>query len=158
VATRSLQATRVAGISLRTGHCGGSDCYTNRHRKYSELSARSGVGLPTLCAGAAVFFEARLSDDLMRDLLRAVRRLEPAPKAVLLFGSVARGARDFRDVDLLCVVSKERDKEPLHEAVAGDFAVIRRRYKTPISAIIATEPELRLRTGAGVLRQQPERV
>src|SRR5262245_34233192 len=57
--------------------------------------------------------ENQLQDKLIRLLLQEIGRLQPKPQAVILFGSVARGARDFRDVDLLCVVSKENDKEPL---------------------------------------------
>lgn len=69
-------------------------------------------------------------------------RVRPVPKAVFLFGSVARGARDFRDVDMLFVISKERDKEHLRDAVAGGFGGVQRRYKVPVSVIVATEAEL----------------
>jgi predicted nucleotidyltransferase len=130
-ARQALQRLVAAGIVTRTNIGNTASYQLDR-----ELAFHRSVLAPLFRA------EARLSDDLVRELIRAVRRLKPAPKAVFLFGSLARGARDFRDIDLLCVVSKERDKEPLHDAVAGDFGSVRRRYKVPVSAIVAAEAEL----------------
>ena len=87
--------------------------------------------------------EARLRDKLIDALARGSGKLEPKPRAVILFGSLARGARDFRDVDLLCIVAKERDKSLLHDAIATGFDQIRREYKVPVSALVAAEAELK---------------
>lgn len=130
-ARQALQRLVAAGIVTRTDIGNTASYQLDR-----ELAFQRSVLGPLFRA------EAQLSDDLIRNLIRAVRRLKPAPGAVFLFGSLARGARDFRDVDLLCVVSKERDKEPLQDAIAGDFGVVRRRYKVPVSAIVAAEAEL----------------
>ncbi|HVW69376.1 MAG TPA: MarR family transcriptional regulator, partial [Steroidobacteraceae bacterium] len=130
-ARQALRRLVAAGVVTRTDIGNTASYQLDR-----ELAFQRSVLAPLFRA------EGRLSDDLVRDLIRAVRRLRPAPRAVFLFGSLARGARDFRDVDLLCVVSNEHDKEPLHDAVAGGFGVIRRRYKVPVSAIIAAEAEL----------------
>jgi DNA-binding transcriptional ArsR family regulator/predicted nucleotidyltransferase len=87
--------------------------------------------------------EARLRDRLMGALARGSGKLKPTPRAVILFGSLARGTRDFRDVDLLCIVAKERDKSLLHDAIADRFDQIRREYKVPVSALVVREAELR---------------
>ena len=87
--------------------------------------------------------EARLRDRLIDALARGSGKLEPKPRAVVLFGSLARGSRDFRDVDLLCVVTKERDKSLLHDAIAAGFDQIRREYKVPVSALVAAEADLK---------------
>jgi predicted nucleotidyltransferase len=128
---QSLQRLVAVGIVTRTDIGNTASYQLDR-----ELVFQRSVLAPLFRA------EARLTDDLLRDLIRTVRRFKPVPKAVFLFGSVARGARDFRDVDLLCVVSKGRDKELLQDVVSGAFEVVRRRYKVPISAIIAVEAEL----------------
>ncbi len=87
--------------------------------------------------------EARLRDRLIDALVRGSGKLAPKPRAVVLFGSLARGARNFRDVDLLCIVAKEHDKSLLHDAIANGFDQIRREYKVPVSALVATEAELK---------------
>jgi predicted nucleotidyltransferase len=87
--------------------------------------------------------EAVLRDKLINALARDTDKLRPKPKAVVLFGSLARGARDFRDVDLLCVAADKRHKALLHDAVASAYGRIRREYKVPVSAVVATETELR---------------
>lgn len=87
--------------------------------------------------------EARLREKLIDALARGSAKLEPKPRAVILFGSLARGTRDFRDVDLLCIVAKKHDKSLLHDAIADGFDQIRREYKVPVSALVATEAELK---------------
>jgi predicted nucleotidyltransferase len=130
-ARQALQRLVATGVVTRTDIGNTASYQLDR-----ELAFQRSVLAPLFRA------EARLPDHLVRDLIRTVRRLNPAPKAVFVFGSLARGARDFRDVDLLCVVSKGRDEEPLRDAVAGGFGVIQRRYKVPVNAIIAAEAEL----------------
>ena len=95
--------------------------------------------------------ETQLQDKLIGLLTQSIRRLKPKPRAVILFGSLARGARDFRDVDLLCIVSREQDREPLHETVASGFEMVRQRYNVPVSAVVATEAGLRTERLASVL-------
>lgn len=68
--------------------------------------------------------------------------MAPQPSAMVLFGSLARGVRDFRDVDLLCVVAKDRNKSLLHDAIAGAYNQVQREFKVPVSAVVATEAEL----------------
>ncbi len=87
--------------------------------------------------------EARLRDKLIDALARGSGKLEPKPRTVILFGSLARGTRDFRDVDLLCIVAKGHDKSLLHDAIADGFDQIRREYKVPVSALVATQTELK---------------
>lgn len=127
-ALRRLVAT---GIVTRTD-VGNSAAY----RLDRELAFQRSILAPMFRA------EARLRSDVVRTIVQAIHRVKPAPKAAFLFGSVARGARDFRDVDILFVISKERDKEPLRDAVAGGFAGVQRRYKVPVSVIVAAEAEL----------------
>jgi DNA-binding transcriptional ArsR family regulator len=86
--------------------------------------------------------ESGLRARLISALARDSTRLRPKVQAGVLFGSLARGMRDFRDVDLLFVVANERHKALVHDAIAGAFEKIRRDYKVPVSAIVATETEL----------------
>jgi predicted nucleotidyltransferase len=86
--------------------------------------------------------ETQLRDRLLSALARGSKKLEPKPSAVVLFGSFARGVRDFRDIDLLCVVAKDRDKSLLHDAIAGAYNPVQREFKVPVSAVVATDAEL----------------
>jgi predicted nucleotidyltransferase len=128
---QALRRLVVTGIVTRTD-IGNSAAY----RLDRNLAFHRSILAPMFRA------EARLGNDIVRDIVQAVRRVKPVPKAAFLFGSVARGARDFRDVDVLFVISKDGDKEPLREAIAGGLGVLRRRYKVPVSAIVAAEREL----------------
>jgi predicted nucleotidyltransferase len=86
--------------------------------------------------------ETQLRDRLIGTLVRGSEKLEPQPSAVVLFGSLARGVRDFRDIDLLCVVAKDRDKSLLHDAIAVAYNQVQREFKVPVSAVVATDAEL----------------
>jgi predicted nucleotidyltransferase len=86
--------------------------------------------------------ETHLRDKLMSILARGSEKLRPKPRAVVLFGSLARGERNFRDVDLLCVVAKESDKSPLHDSIGGAYSHVQREYKVPVSAVVASDAEL----------------
>lgn len=87
--------------------------------------------------------ETSLHARLMDSVVRGADKLHPKPQAVIVFGSTARGTRDFRDVDLLCVAAEARHKALLHDAVAGAFDHVRRQFKVPVSAIVATDQEIR---------------
>lgn len=87
--------------------------------------------------------ESQLRDTLIGHLVHNASSLFPLPRAVILFGSLARGARDFHDIDLLCIVSQSKDKALLHDAIATDFEEIRRQYRVPVSPVVVTERELR---------------
>jgi|SRR5579871_3329097 len=89
--------------------------------------------------------EANLRDRLLNGLIRDIGKMKPKPKAVILFGSLARGLRDFRDVDLLCVAEIQNHKSLLHDAVANSFNQIQRNFNVPVSAVVATESELKSR-------------
>ena len=86
--------------------------------------------------------ETNLRGRLLNSLVRGSRKLEPKPEAIVLFGSLARGRRDFRDVDLLCIAAKQSDKVLLHDAIAGAFNQVQRDFKVPVSAVVATDAEL----------------
>ncbi len=86
--------------------------------------------------------EAQLRDRLLSSIARDSRRLKPKPHAVVVFGSAARGARDFRDVDLLCIAAREHDRALIHDAIAGAFGQIQREFKVPVSAVVVTSKEI----------------
>ena len=86
--------------------------------------------------------EPQLHERLLGAIARGCGRLRPRPLAVVVFGSVARGARNFRDVDLLCVAARERDKNLIHDAVASAFGQVQREFKVPVSAVVASSTEL----------------
>ncbi len=97
--------------------------------------------------------EAALHERLLNAIARGCAKLKPRPQAVVLFGSAARGARDFRDVDLLCIATKDGDKAPIHDGVADVFGQFQREFKVPISAVVATSRELRATKLEAVARE-----
>jgi len=86
--------------------------------------------------------ETQLRNDLIEALAHACRESGGELASAVLFGSLARGDRDFRDADLLFVVPKKKDKEQLHDRIAEHFEPVRRRFGTPVSAVVVTEAEL----------------
>jgi predicted nucleotidyltransferase len=86
--------------------------------------------------------EARTHRTVIKSVARACEKLRPKPLAVVMFGSAARGNRDFRDIDVLCVVGSDSSKTKLDDAVTDAFEQVRRAYKVPISTLVATEAEL----------------
>lgn len=97
--------------------------------------------------------EAQLRERLLGAIARGCMKLEPKPRAVVVFGSAARGARDFRDVDLLCIAAKGSDKALIHDDVANAFDHFRRGFKVPISVVVATSGELNTTKFESVARE-----
>lgn len=97
--------------------------------------------------------EAALRERLLSAIARGCAKLKPRPQSVVVFGSAARGARDFRDVDLLCIAAREGDKVLVHDSVAGAFDHFQRDFKVPISVVVATSRELRTRKLDAVTRE-----
>ena len=141
---QALERLVATGVITRAD-IGNSAAYELDH----ELAMHRTVLVPLFRA------EAGLHDELLESLAQICVKLKPSPSAVFLFGSLARGERDFRDIDLLCV-AKAREKSALHDAVAEEFEAIRPIFKVPVSAIVVTEEELRSRKLAalkkGILR------
>jgi predicted nucleotidyltransferase len=67
----------------------------------------------------------------MSTLARASEKLEPQLSAVVLFGSLARGMRDFRHIDLLCVVAKVSDKSLLQDSTGARTSTCRANSRFP---------------------------
>jgi len=86
--------------------------------------------------------EAKLHERLLGAIARGCTKLKPRPHAVVVFGSAARGARDFRDVDLLCIAAREGDKALIHDGVGDAFDHLQREFKVPVSMVVATRGEL----------------
>lgn len=97
--------------------------------------------------------EAKLHERLLDAIARGCTKLKPRPHAVVVFGSAARGARDFRDVDLLCIATREDDKAPIHDGVADVFGQFQREFNVPISVVVATSGELRATRLEAVARE-----
>lgn len=102
-----------------------------------QLAFQSSVLVP--------LFDAELQQrrNVIRELVAGCRKLSPPPLAVILFGSLARAERSFRDIDLLCVVARASEKPALRDSVAQVFERLVRRYKIPISPIVVTSRQLR---------------
>jgi DNA-binding transcriptional ArsR family regulator len=139
---QALKRLQAAGIVTRTD-MGNSALYALDH----ELDFARHLLIPLFQA------ETGLHQAVIATLLQACRKLKPQPNAVILFGSVARGAADSRDIDLLCTVSKAQDKSAVHDAVADGFGALRSRYRLPVSAIVATETELSSPRFASLLKE-----
>ena len=97
--------------------------------------------------------ENRLRGKLLAALARSSGKLNPRPCAVVLFGSVAQGVRNFNDIDLLCVVANEQDKALLQDSVGSTYSPIQREFKVPISALVATETELSTSRLASIVKE-----
>jgi hypothetical protein len=87
--------------------------------------------------------ESRLRNKLLSSLAQGSHRLNPPPSAVVLFGSAARGERSFRDVDLLCIVPQGHDKLPIQDGIADAYRRVQQEFNVPVSAVVATDSELR---------------
>jgi predicted nucleotidyltransferase len=140
-ARQALERLVATGVITRAD-IGNSAAYELDH----ELAMHRSVLVPLFRA------EAGLHDELLETVVQICGRLKPPPNAVFLFGSLARGERDFRDIDLLCV-TKAREKSALHDAVAEEFEAVRPFFKVPVSAIVVTEEELRSRKFAPLKKE-----
>ena len=139
---QALERLVATGVVTRAD-IGNSAAYELDH----ELAMHRSVLVPLFLA------EAGLHDDLLEALVQICGRLKPRPHAVFLFGSLARGERNFRDIDLLFVVTKAPERATLHDAVAEELEAIRPSFKVPVSAIVATEGELQLQKFAPLKKE-----
>lgn len=89
--------------------------------------------------------EARLGERLRRALQRAALALRPQPAAVVLYGSVARGAADPGDVDLLVVLARPEDDEPVRAALLDTVRIVEVRFQLAVHPVVLTSSELRAR-------------
>jgi len=85
--------------------------------------------------------ENQLREDLIEALAYESGALGSGLEAAVLFGSLARNDRDFRDADLLFVVP-EKNKVQLHDRIAEHFESVQRRFATPVSAVMVSKAEL----------------
>ena len=89
--------------------------------------------------------EARLAGRLQRALQRVADALRPPPVAVVLYGSAARGAPAPGDVDLLVVLARSSDAEPVRSALLDAARPIERRFQLAVSPVVMTAAELAAR-------------
>lgn len=89
--------------------------------------------------------EARLRERLRRALQRVAVALRPRPAAVVLYGSVARGAAAPGDVDLLVVLARPEDAEPVRAALLDAVRPIEVRYQLAVQPVVMTAAELAAR-------------
>lgn len=87
--------------------------------------------------------EAALRERLRRALQRAALALRPRPAAVVLYGSVARGADAPGDVDLLVVVTRPADEEPVRAALLDATRAVEMRFQLAVHPVVLTRDELR---------------
>lgn len=87
--------------------------------------------------------EARLGERLRRALQRTALALRPRPAAVVLYGSVARGAADPGDVDLLVVLARPEDEEPVRAALLDAVRAVEVRFQLAVHPVVLTAAELR---------------
>lgn len=89
--------------------------------------------------------EARLGERLRRALQRAALALRPRPAAVVLYGSVARGAPHPGDVDLLVIPARAADEEPLRAALLDAVRPVEVRFRLAVHPVVMTAAELAAR-------------
>jgi predicted nucleotidyltransferase len=89
--------------------------------------------------------EAALGERLREALRRAAEQLRPAPAAVVLYGSVARGARAPGDVDLLVIVHRDEDEEPIRSALLDGVRGVETRFQVAVNPVVLTIAELEAR-------------
>jgi len=84
--------------------------------------------------------EDQLQAAQLHELLLASNAL-PA-RFVALFGSLARGDREYRDIDLLVVSTSREQHEALQDRLADLAARVERRFGVPLSPVIVSEADL----------------
>jgi DNA-binding Lrp family transcriptional regulator len=89
--------------------------------------------------------EAALGERLRQALRRAAEQLRPAPAAVVLYGSVARGARAPGDVDLLLVVRRDADAEPVRSSLLDAVRGLEIRFQVAVNPVVLSVAELQAR-------------
>lgn len=131
---KALERLVGRGVVTRT-NVGRTAAYTLDARR--EVVRR--VVLPAFQA------EARLGERLRRALQRIAIALRPRPAAVVLYGSVARGAATPGDVDLLVVLAQPEDEEAVRAALLDAARPIETRFQLTVSPVVLTPAELRAR-------------
>lgn len=96
--------------------------------------------------------EAELRAKLWADLVRVVSRLDPSPLAAIVYGSVARGERAPRDLDLLLVTKSDSHEERLRESLLEATEEFATHYQLDISPLFMTRSEVRDRAQEGILK------
>jgi len=86
--------------------------------------------------------EARLTERLRRALQRLALALRPRPAAVVLYGSVARGAADPGDVDLLVILGRAEDEESVRAALLDGVRPVEVRFQLAVTPVVVTAAEL----------------
>jgi predicted nucleotidyltransferase/biotin operon repressor len=86
--------------------------------------------------------EARLGERLRGALQRAAAALRPRPAAVVLYGSVARGAAAPGDVDLLVVLAQPEDEEPVRAALLDAVRPVELRFQLAVHPVVMTAADL----------------
>lgn len=86
--------------------------------------------------------EAQLGERLRRALQRLALALRPRPAAVVLYGSVARGAAAPGDVDLLVVLARAEDEEPVRAALLDGVRPVELRFQLAVHPVVLTAAEL----------------
>lgn len=140
-ARKALERLVVRGVIVRTD-IGRAAAYELDTR----LELVEAVILPLFRA------EAELRERLWADLARAVGQLEPTPVAGIVYGSVARGERAPRDLDLLLVAESDSEEERLRESLLEATEAFASQYQVGISPLFITQSELRDRGQEGILK------
>src|SRR5207248_996106 len=86
--------------------------------------------------------EAALGRLLQERLQHVTRELDPAPVAVVLYGSTARAARTPRDVDLLVVLQRANHEQPARIALLEAVRPIERSFQVAVNPVVLTAREL----------------
>lgn len=89
--------------------------------------------------------EAALGERLRRAIHRAVQRVRPTPVAVVLYGSIARGTRSPGDVDLLVVLQRTDDEEPVRSALLDAVRRLEVRFQVAVNPVVLTADDLHAR-------------
>lgn len=131
---KALERLVARGVVTRTD-VGRSAAYALDTRR--EVVRR--VVLPAFQA------EARLGERLRRALQRRALTLRPPPSAVVLYGSVARGAAAPGDVDLLVVLAEAADEEPVRAALLDAARPLEHRFQIAVNPVVLTAAELEAR-------------
>jgi len=86
--------------------------------------------------------EAELTETLLAAATALAARIVPPARAVILYGSLARGTRDVRDIDLCVLTSARADNERVRDALTKAAEPIARQFGLPVNPVVIAEPEL----------------
>ena len=96
--------------------------------------------------------ESELRLKLWSDIVTLGGRVRPRPVALVLYGSITKGVRSPRDIDLLVVVDSDTEIDRLRDQLAEAGERFETSYLLPLSPVLAPKRNLETALGETLLQ------